>query len=184
MARVTPQQAKAQMRAWVRDVVVGLNFCPFARPVVDDGLRYAVEPGFDLRAALHAVAAELQHLDDDPRVETTLLLFPLGFEDFEDFLDLIDYADDLLVDLGYEGTYQLAHFHPDYRFEGAADDDPANYTNRAPVPALHLLREASMEASLESVPHPKKIPERNQRVARELGLNHLRALLKASKTAE
>ena len=62
---------------------------------------------------------------------------------------------------GYEGTYQLAHFHPDYCFEGEAVSDPANYTNRSPYPMLHLLREASLEKALEHYEHPEQIPDNN-----------------------
>ncbi len=168
----------AAMRAWVETVVVGENFCPFARGVLaGERLRYAVADGRDPEAVLQTLVAECRHLDAHPGTETTLLLIPRGFDDFDAFLDLTALADDLLETLGYAGTYQLAHFHPRYRFADSRPDDPADYTNRAPVPALHLLREASLARAVDAHPEPQGIPQRNVAHARRLGLEHLRALL-------
>ena len=77
----------------------------------------------------------------------------------------------------YEGIYQLASFHPDYRFEGAGPDDPANYTNRSPYPMLHILRETSVEQALKNYPNPEKIPERNVQLTQGLGLQIMEELL-------
>jgi len=43
-------------------------------------------------------------------------------------------ANALLKEQGYEGIYQLASFHPRYRFDGAPDNDASHYTNRSPYP--------------------------------------------------
>ncbi len=78
-------------------------------------------------------------------------------------------AEALLADQGYEGTYQLASFHPEYRFADAEPEDPANFTNRSPFPMLHLLREAGLEQALSHYPDPEAIPERNIAALREVG---------------
>jgi len=83
----------------------------------------------------------------------------------------------LLKDLGYEGVYQLASFHPEYRFEGAEPDAPSNYTNRSPYPMLHILRESSIELALENYPNPDIIPKRNIQLTQELGLEIMKGLL-------
>ena len=62
---------------------------------------------------------------------------------------------------GYEGVYQLASFHPLYRFKNAPAEDAANYTNRSIYPMLHLLREESIEEALRHYPDPENIPEKN-----------------------
>jgi hypothetical protein len=102
-------------------------------------------------------------------VETTLLVLTEGLEDFDDYLDLLEIAEALLADRGYEGTFQLASFHPDYVFADAEPDDPANFTNRSPYPMWHLLREAGLERALEHHPDPEGIPARNVEAMRELG---------------
>lgn len=170
----------AQTSAWVESVVVKHNFCPFARREVEkQRLRYQVveEPRPDI--GLQALADECGLLDREAGIETTLVVYPCGYEDFEDFLDLVDLANSLLQQLGYEGVYQLAHFHPDYQFEGIDSTDASNYTNRSPYPMLHLIREASMAKALASYEAPEQIPERNVALARSLGATALQEALDA-----
>ncbi len=162
--------ALADTRAWVETFVVARNVCPFAgREVGRDSIRYAAVDASDWERALLALMAECERLDDDPAVETTLLVLNPGLEAFEDYLDFLTIAEVLLAEHGYEGTYQLASFHPDYCFEGVDDSDPANFTNRSPWPMLHLLREAGLEQAIEHYPDPEAIPERNVAAMRELG---------------
>jgi hypothetical protein len=117
-------------------------------------------------------------MDIEPATETTLLILPEGCTQFNDFLDLTAMAEQLLIDQGYEGVYQLASFHPDYCFAGEDENDPANYTNRSPYPMLHIIREASIEQALKTYPNPELIPERNIELTRKLGLEKIQALLR------
>ena len=169
-----------QTYCWVKSVIIKHNFCPFARRELErNSIRYCVNRDTELEPALQAVIDECICLDDNKNTETTLLIFSEGFSDFDDYLDLVELAQDLLADQGYEGIYQLASFHPNYCFEGAEQDDVANYTNRSPYPMMHLIREASMEKALESYPEPEKIPERNVEYARELGMEEMQRQLEA-----
>lgn len=126
---------------------------------------------------LESLIIEAEHLDSQPETETTLIIFSEAYQDFDDFLDMLALAEDVLIEQGYEGIYQLASFHPDYCFADADIQDPANYTNRSPYPMLHLIREASIEQVLENYPDPEQIPERNMRITRELGERYLQQLL-------
>ncbi len=178
---MTQQQFIAATQAWLSSFVIHYNICPFARREQErNSIRYQVVSSKSLEKCLEAVIAECVHLDSDPNTETTLLIFADAFADFADFLDLLAIADQLLIDQGYEGVYQLASFHPDYCFAQTAQDDPSNYTNRSPYPMLHLIREDSIEKALENYPDPDSIPERNIALTRELGLEKLQAILKAS----
>ncbi|MBJ7267858.1 DUF1415 domain-containing protein [Idiomarina abyssalis] len=167
-----------QTRHWVQQLIVKYNICPFARREVErKSIRYMTAAQREPQAVLQQLLDEVNHLDATPETETTLLILPSGFEGFYDFLTLVDIADALLVEEGYEGVYQLAHFHPDYCFDGEPQDDPANYTNRAPYPTLHLLREASIEEALKSYDDPESIPERNIEFARRKGSEFFKAIL-------
>lgn len=167
-----------QTRRWVSDVVVGDNFCPFARrEVVSNRVRYIIVDTGSIEELMLSVLQECHILDENEEVETTLLILPEGLENFEDYLSLLELAEGQLEASGYEGTYQLASFHPEYCFDGAEDDDPANYTNRSPYPTLHLIREASIEKVLQGVQNPDDIPERNALYARQLGLEAMRRKL-------
>lgn len=167
-------------RRWVETVIVGLNFCPFAKPVVEAGrLDYVVVNEHLFEPCLMALSEELQRLSELPAIESSLLIYPTGFESFDDYLELMAIADALIEDQGYEGVFQLASFHPDYCFEGQREGDAANYTNRSPYPILHILREDSVEKALESFPNPDSIPAKNIAFARAQGLEKMRALLDA-----
>ena len=167
----------AQTAHWVNTVVIGCNFCPFAaKAVLRKSIRYVVLPEMTLESSLEAVIAELQHLDQTEDIETTLLIFPNQFADFEEYLDLAALAEDLSIEQGYEGIYQIASFHPEYCFEGAEPEDPANYTNRSPYPMLHLLREDSISKAVDHYIDPEGIPDRNIAFAQEKGLRYMQML--------
>jgi hypothetical protein len=169
-----------QTQRWLSTVVIGLNFCPFAKREFDsDRIHYAVIEAPDTEVQLRAIIQHCADLDAELARETSLLIFSASLEDFEDFLDLLDMANALLVDQGYEGVYQLASFHPDYCFAGLSADDPSHYTNRSPYPMVHILRESSVEAALAKYPNPDRIPTRNIRVAQELGSKAMQDLLAA-----
>ena len=167
---MTRPEVIAATRCWVEKTVIGMNLCPFARPVVEAGrLRFAVSSADDVETALGHFADELARLDRDENIETTLFILPRVCAEFDNFLDLLALADALLADLGYEGVYQIASFHPDYQFEGTEADDPANYTNRSPYPMLHLLREDSLAKAIAAHPDPASIPGNNIKKTREAG---------------
>jgi uncharacterized protein len=169
---------KKQTATWLKSFIILFKICPFAARVVEqDMLRYHVDTSDDLETNLQTLIDALLELDRDDSIDTTLLIYATAFANFEDFLDYLTMANQLLVMQGYEGTYQLASFHPHYCFAGATETDAANYTNRSPYPMLHILREDSIEQALAHYPHPEKIPERNIQFTRELGLEKLQALL-------
>lgn len=80
-----------------------------------------------------------------PAIETTLVIHLDVPVDFRRCNQLLDTADRLLVSVNLEGKFQIVSFRPDYRFADTRPDDPGNFTNRAPYPILHLLREESLE---------------------------------------
>ena len=166
-------------RHWLEAAVVGLNLCPFAKAVHAKGqIRWVLSDARDPAALLDDLVRELQFLAaaDAQEVETTLLVHPQVLGDFLDFNDFLDVADAALVDLGLDGTLQIASFHPQYQFADSPPDDITHFTNRSPHPTLHLLREASIERAVASVPDAADIYERNMRTLQQLGLAGWRAL--------
>ena len=55
----------------------------------------------------------------------------------------------------------------------------SNFTNRAPYPLIHLLRETIVTTALETYPNPERIPERNIHTLEQLGLAGIERLLKS-----
>lgn len=163
---------------WLRDVVVGLNFCPFAGREMDGGrVRFTVELQQAFERCLESLVAECEKMDADDTIGTSLLILPNGFGDFADYLDLLEIAERLLIEQGYEGIYQIASFHPNYCFADSLDEDAANYSNRSPYPMLHLLREADVEQAVAHHGNAESIPDANIEKARKMGVDQLSQLL-------
>lgn len=177
---ITEEKVITQTRQWLEKIVIGCNFCPFAaKPFFQDKIRYRVVQSAQKKDILEALVRECSWLEENAETETSLLILPESYEKFNAYLDLLDLAEQLLEKEGYEGIFQLASFHPDYRFAGTKADDAANYTNRSPYPILHLLKEESIEKALEKFPDPDKIPDKNIAFAREKGLEYMKNLLKS-----
>lgn len=166
------EQAVADMRRWLERAVIGLNLCPFAKAVyVKQQVHFAVTPAGDAAGILDDFARELAQLVALPatRRDTTLLLIPRGMGDFLDFHDLAARAERLVRKKGLEGTIQVASFHPRFVFAGTGEEDITNYTNRAPYPTLHLLREESIDRAVAAFPDAAAIYEANMETLRRLG---------------
>jgi hypothetical protein len=162
----------AATRRWLERSVIGLKLCPFAESVYkSERIRYRVSEHRSAAGLLDDLRSELAFLNeqDAGACETTLLIHPWVLTDFIEFNDFLAVCERQIVDLGLEGELQIANFHPQYRFAGAQPEDIENYTNRSPYPTLHVLREASIERALASVPDPDVIYRRNILTLRMLG---------------
>lgn len=171
---LTDELVTTQTMAWVKEFIVALNVCPFAKREVErESVRCVVLRSKKMDVALEELMSEIQWLDEHPETETTLLIFPTLFKDFHRYLDFVETAEDLMFDQECEGVYQLATFHPDYCFSGAEPDDVSNYTNRSPYPMLHLLREASVDKAIEFYGDTAEIPNQNIEKMEALGKSKL-----------
>jgi uncharacterized protein len=167
-----------QTRRWLSEVVIGHNLCPFARREFENGrVRFQVLEGTKTSVLLESVIGEMHLLDAQPATETSLIIFSEALRGFPEYLDFLELAQALLEDQGYEGVYQLASFHPEYQFADSDFDDAANFTNRSPLPVLHLLREESIGKAVQLFPDVEEIPDRNIALARDKGSAYWQALL-------
>ena len=177
--QVTSEQAATDTARWLERAVIGLNLCPFAKAVHVKGQVHLAVSGHD------EVAAVLEDLDREvsdllameaAQRDTTLLVVPAGFDDFLLFNELVRAAERMLARRRLEGVLQLASFHPRFVFAGADEDDLANFTNRAPHPTVHLLREASIDRAVAAFPRAEAIYEANIETLRRLGRDGWHAL--------
>ncbi len=164
----------AATRLWLERIVIGLNLCPFAKAVyVKDQVRFVLSDATTPEALVEQLAEELVLLRDTPaeQIDTTLIVHPQVLTDFLDYNDFLDNADAAIEALDLLGILQVASFHPDYQFEGVAANDASNYTNRAPFPTLHLLREDSVARAVDVYPDPDVIVERNIQTLDRIGVD-------------
>lgn len=165
-------------KQWLAQVIIELNFCPFAKKeFVNQTIHYHLSAEKQLKSALVELLAQCHYLQDNAAIETSLLIYQDGFRDFNRFLDLVDYANDVVVENGFEGIFQIATFHPEYCFADANYDDASNFTNRSPYPTLHLIREQSMERVLSVYKNPEAIPDNNIALAEKKGADFFKHLL-------
>lgn len=171
-----PDHAERHIRNWLDSFVVGLNLCPFARPLLGAAkLRVAICASSDKAELRNAFLQELDLLQrsTEQDIATTLLAFPNALRDFADYLWFLDDAQELLLEAGLEGVVQLASFHPLYRFAGEAPDAASHYSNRAPYPLIHLLREDMLSRVLADGTDPQQIPDRNIATLNSIGVEEL-----------
>jgi hypothetical protein len=172
---------RASVLRWVERVVIGLNLCPFARPVFErDALRVVTSDAQTNEALLDDLIYELKRIALSPPdvIATTLVAAPCVLNEFGEYNAYIAVVEEAIAEFGLEGVIQLATFHPYYRFEGTDVDALSNYTNRSPVPLFHFLREDDVADAVANHPDTLQIPERNIATLEELGAQRVTQLMK------
>ena len=138
---------------------------------IKNQIRYVVSHAQTPEQLAADLVAELEVLAEanPEKIDTTLLIHPDVMQDFLDYNDFLDVADATVEELDLDGILQVASFHPQYQFEESQLDDIDNYTNRAPFPTLHLLREESIDKAVAAFPEAEEIYEKNIETLRALG---------------
>lgn len=170
---------EADVWQWLDSVVIGLNLCPFAKkPRTQQQIELHVSNKPSMVAISEDFEKALLKLSKTAaeQTDTTVFVIPHLLEDFYVYLDFLDSANTINSDLGFEGVFQLASFHPDYQFDGAEADARENLTNRAPYPIIHIIREDSMSRVLKQYPDPELIPERNMEKMEQLTTDEVNQL--------
>ena len=164
---------------WIETAVIGLDLCPFAKPVYTRGkIHYIVSQTGQVDELMFDLHAQVLWLQQHAEIETTLLIIPCQLADFSDFNQMLDQADALLGAYHWIGEFQFASFHPQYQFADTNIDDPENWSNRSPYPILHVLRESSLEQAIGLYPEVAEIPERNIQKLKSMDKNLLKAVFK------
>lgn len=175
---MSDQHIIESIRNWVETFVVGMNLCPFAkRELIKNRIHFQLSQAHTEAELLEEIDIELERLNNDDMIETTLLIHPHVLQDFFDYNQFLDYADALLVQQKLDGIYQIASFHPHYQFGGTKADDAENYSNRSPYPILHILREDSLANAIEQHPDSDSIPTKNIELMNSMGAEKLSQLL-------
>ena len=160
-------------------MVVGLNLCPFSSGVIaQNQVHYAICDATSDADLKKFYVNELKRLleADENDIATSLLMFSQGLGIFDDYLDLLNWFQQLLEQADLLEHVQLASFHPRYQFEGVPADDLSQFTNRAPYPTIHLLRQDQLSRALAHVAEPEKIYIENIKTLNKLGRDQLEAL--------
>jgi uncharacterized protein len=116
-----------------------MNLCPFVkRELVKNRIRFAITEAATEEQLLTALRTELELLENDAAIETTLLIHANVLQEFADYNQFLDDADALLVEMHLDGVYQVASFHPDYTFSGTDPADAENYPDVRQIPTQNI----------------------------------------------
>lgn len=150
------------VRQWFEKAVLGLNLCPFAaHPYRQGAIQFELSHAKNDVDSLTDLYLNLNRLDQQPQIETLVLICADHLIKFSDYNQFLALAEALVEQEGWSGIYQVASFHPDYQFSGSDKHDRANWTNRSPYPLLHLIREDSISLAVESHADINEIPKTN-----------------------
>ena len=173
--RMSNQSAIKLSKAWVEQVVVQHQLCPFAKhPFQNRQIRFVEVQEVDIVAIIDQFEKEVKILlaAKASEIETTLLIVSKALSNFLEYLDFLQYLESLIMENNWEGIIQVASFHPAYQFAGTEAEAAENYTNRSPFPMIHLLREESVEKAALSHPDIDSVPVRNIAYMEEKGRNY------------
>lgn len=159
---------------WIKNIVIGLNLCPFAHRVYAEGRLSLVEMKYsdsELIRYTNQIITDI--LDPSTPTTTTLLILKEGLEDFNQYLDTLYALEEGLKVQGLSKEIQLASFHPHYIFEGVDSEAIQNYTNRSPYPIIHFLKVEEMADAIAAHTDTESIPADNIKKLNKMGLENL-----------
>jgi hypothetical protein len=168
---------EAKIWHWIDNFIIQENICPFAKK--ERELASIQLLCYSASSALKTCDVLLEQADkmhEDASIETSILIAKEHLDDFDEYLFHLEEANLALAQNGYEGEFQLASFHPEYLFEGEAEDSLSHYSNRAPYPCFHIIREESISKALKSFANPENIPKRNIEHCEQLGKEYFEKL--------
>ena len=183
---------------WLEKFIIAENVCPFAKNVRQEekSMKIVVCEHENIELVLEDFIGELRQIAYDSNEEgiTKTVLFVISpkcefVNDFDNFLDFANIIDDaalqngdargesVLDQLDLRGKVQVVSFHPDFIFSEEKLGDPGAFTNRAPYPLLHILREKDVTEAVNSHPNVRGIPKANVERMREIGNESLKRML-------
>ncbi len=140
------EEALRVYRRYQREVVEGLNLCPWAERARLDG--HVTERVLLQRDPDHAPSLQvIAELDAKPEIEIALLIFPqlpLELREFEHFVAGLREADEAQWPLGGV-PFAAAAFHPRAVRGSDAPERLIPYIRRSPDPTIQLVRRTVLD---------------------------------------
>ena len=87
-------QAIQQTQQWLEQVVIGLNFCPFAKkPFMAGKIHFTLIESSKRQQLLESLLTQCRYLDEHDECDTLLMVLASGFDDFYTYLDILSMPD-------------------------------------------------------------------------------------------
>ena len=164
---------------WLKNIVIGLDLCPFARIPFLSGLiriRVCEEESEEEQYQSFVEECESLLLYGPEKMSTTLIAYPKGNKNFTSFNDFVGEMENSLIDHDLSDTFQVVVFHPKFIFDGLEFDDLANYVNRSPYPLVHIIRVDEMNKALKSLSSGEPLSFLNEKKLKALAPSEIKEL--------
>lgn len=162
-------ECEETINQWLEKTIIGLNLCPFAKmPYLAKAIRISSTTNDQEETMVHFFLDELNNIQSNPKIATSLVCFEKCEMDFFEFNDLVGVFELLLTDLNLDLEFQLVCFHPKFVFDGLNADERVNYVNRSPYPLVHIIRSLDIENALKSPEEGEQISKNNEKTLNQL----------------
>lgn len=135
------EAARAVYSRYQREIVEGLNFCPYARQARDEGA-VRVEVCLDREPSHERTLAIADSLAEDERIEIGLVLFPRVFLRRPEWQRFVGEVHDLDAKSPRPMAKQFAAaaFHPDAEPDTGSPARLVSFIRRTPDPSIQFVR--------------------------------------------
>ncbi|MEM9547292.1 MAG: DUF1415 family protein [Bacteroidota bacterium] len=162
-------------KLWIERFVIGLRLCPFARySFYDDTIYYESSNATKLEDCLNDLLSIVQKMDktSSKNLSNAFVIFNASYS-FFDMLDLKEYLDSHLEENELLDQFQFVVFHPEFQFADEEFHASGNFTNRSPLPMIHILREDEVAQAIEKTEDVDRIPYRNKEVLEKIKIKKI-----------
>lgn len=164
---------------WLKNIIIGLDLCPFARiPFEKDLIRVVECEDLEEDDQMLFFMEELELLNQSLADETatTVIVYPNGSEDFFAFNDFVGELEYMLEEVNLADVFQLVAFHPKFVFVDTEFEHLGNLVNRSPYPVLHILRSEEIARAMKNPKDGEVISFNNDKKLHELSCGAIEQL--------
>lgn len=159
-------------KEWIERFVIGLRLCPFAHfSFYSDTILYDTSQNSKLADCLDDLMDMIiiMHDAEPDQISNAFLILNESLT-FEFLLSLKEKIDNRLDKSELSGIFQTVVFHPAFQFADEKFQAAGNFTNRSPLPMIHVLRVDEVAHAIEVTAEVDQIPFRNKEVLEEMNI--------------
>lgn len=162
-------------KQWIERFVIGMRLCPFAHFSFYKGtIFYEVSEGTKINDCMNDLLKLVSKMKstNENELSNSFLIFDPSCS-FEFMLRLKGKLDSTLEKMSLDDIFQTVVFHPDFQFGDETFHASGNFTNRSPLPMIHILREEEVARAIENTDNVEEIPFRNKRALENLKIKNV-----------
>lgn len=167
-------------KLWIERFVIGLRLCPFAHfSFYDDTIYYETSANSRMDPCVKDVLSIVETMEtkSSDKLSNAFLIFEATIS-FDFMLQMKEKSDNVLKKKNLEAVFQTVVFHPDFQFSGESFQASGNFTNRSPLPMLHILRVDEVAHAIDVTEDVDDIPFRNKELLEKINIKQISEVFK------